>query len=60
MGVEDILPFGYKWDDGFNQKDSYTLLFHDFLTGNGLAPTLKDGAECSRIVDAVLESDGKC
>lgn len=55
--AEDIIPFDYKWNDGFKQKDSYTLLFHDFLTQNGNAPTLADGAECSRIIDAVLASD---
>ena len=57
VAVEDILPFDYKWDDGFNQKDSYTLLFHDFLTDNGNAPTLKDGAACSKVIDDILSSD---
>lgn len=50
----EILPFDYKWDDGFDQMDTYTLLFHDFLTDNGNAPKLEDGVECCRIVGALL------
>ncbi len=57
IDAAEILPFDYKWDDGFKQKDSYTLLFHDFLTKNGKAPTLTDGAECNRIIDMILASD---
>lgn len=50
----EILPFDYKWDDGFNQKDTYTLLFHDFLTNNGNAPKLEDGVECCRFFKYVI------
>ena len=53
----EILPFDYEWEHEFTQNDSFTLLFRDFLTNNGNAPTLNDGAECCQIVDAVLRSD---
>ena len=53
----DILPFDYEWEHEFIQNDSFTLLFKDFFLQTGNAPTLRDGAACSKIVDAVLASD---
>jgi predicted dehydrogenase len=52
----EILDLKYPWTNDFVQKDSFTLLFHNFLSGNGEYPTLDDGLKCCRIVDAVLKS----
>ena len=54
---EEILPYDYGFEHEFIQNDTFTLLFRDFLSQNGKAPTLRDGAECSRVIDAVLKSD---
>ena len=53
----DILPSDYGWEHKFTQPDSFTLLFKDFFLNNGKAPSLQDGANCCKIVDAILTSD---
>ncbi len=57
ISAVEILPFDYKWPHAFAQSDSFTLLFHDLLTGNGRYPTFEDGLKCCGIIDALLESD---
>ncbi|MHC1694103.1 MAG: Gfo/Idh/MocA family protein [Eubacteriales bacterium] len=57
IDATEILPFDYKWSHGFKQSDSFTLLFHDYLSGNGKAPTFGDGLKYCEIIDAVLKSD---
>lgn len=57
INSSEILPFDYGWEHEFIQPDSFTLLFNDFLSQNGKAPTLDDGVKCCRIVDAILLSD---
>lgn len=52
----DILKLQYPWGDAFAQSDSFTLLFHNFLTGSGEYPTLEDGWRCCKVVQAVLQS----
>ncbi len=57
IGASEILPLDYKWDHEFIQNDGFTLLFHDYLTGNGKSPTFKDGLESCKVNDAVIKSD---
>jgi predicted dehydrogenase len=52
----EILELQYPWKRDFAQSDSFTLLFHDLLTGNEEYPTLVDGLKCCRVIDAVLKS----
>jgi len=59
IGAEEIIPFDYEWGRSFAWPDSFTLLLRDFLTGGGGAPTLKDGLECCRVIDAVMRSCGE-
>jgi len=57
INAGEILPYDYKWSSEFKQNDGFTLLFYDFLSGNGRSPTFNDGLKCCEVIDAILHSD---